>query len=313
MNFKNKTLVFLLIALIFFVFQNSVAEAGFGISPASLKNKNLVPGSFYKQDIFLVQSEPNIDLNATVTVNVGKINGWIKIENGNNFVIPKGVQQFPMKISVTVPQDAAFGVYKGSITVNTSPVGQQVSGVSVTLGAVIAVDLEVTSAKFSAFSIQNFGIPDVAKGTPLKFVIKVKNDGNTENGPTKVGLKFFDKYHSEQLGEQEQVITEKVNSFEIKDISVEFPGNLDFDVGSYWADVKIYGGEDEIIIDSKIVFNVVNPPPPEKQKIEIPFCFKFSEISTWVYSFVAIVATIVLIILLRSIIRRRKKNNEPIK
>lgn len=302
MYLKTKTPIFLLITLaLFFGLKNEVAFAGFGVSPASVSNQNLVPGSFYEQDVFLVQSHPDVDLNAVVTVDAGKINNWIKIENGNSFVIPKDVQQFPMKVDVMVPSDAAFANYKGTITVSTSPVGVQKDGVSVTLGANIAVDLNVTSLKVSDFSIQNFQIPDTTVGSPIKFLIKVKNDGNVENGPTKVGLTFFDQYHSKQLSQQEEPITEKVGSFQTKDISVEFPNNLA--VGQYWADVKIYS-EDKTIVDSRIIFNVVKESPNASKNNG---SINLSQLPAWAYLAIAIVGFLIVIVLIVGVLPRKKK------
>jgi len=300
MNLKAKALIFLFAALIFFIFQKDIALAGFGISPASVTNKNLVPGSFYEEDIFLVQGSPDADLNAVVTIDAGKINSWIKIENGNSFVIPKGVQQFPMKVVVSVPLDAELGKYNGAINVNTSPTASQKSGVSVVLGANIAINLEVTSVQISDFSIQNFQIPDVVKESPIKFIIKVKNDGNIDNGPTKVSLTFFDQHHSKQLGQQEKSITEKVKSFQTKDISVELSNNLD--AGSYWADVKIYAG-DKVAVDSKIVFAVIGPPAGQKVSIFSDF-FKMS---VWVYLLIILVVLILSAVVVLILHRNKKQ------
>jgi hypothetical protein len=302
MNTKIKTLIFLFVALIFLGAHRNIALAGgFGVSPASVLNDNLVPGSFFEEDVILVQSSPTEDLNAAVTINAGKINNWIKIENGNNFIIPKGVQQFPMKVDVSVPLNADLGEYKGTIVVNTSSVGALKTGVSVTLGANVGIDLKVTSLQFSDFSIQNFKILDTKQGSPINFVMKVKNDGNVENGPTKVGLTFFDQYHSKQLGQYEQNITERVQSFQTKDVSVQFPNNLD--VGSYWADVKIYTG-DKVIIDSKMVFAVVAGAPSGLSFLKLP---NFSAVPLWVYMMsVAIIVIVVLVIVIIVILRKKK-------
>jgi hypothetical protein len=304
MKLKTKTILFLFAVLIFFVFQKNIAFAGgFGVSPSSVENKNLIPGSYYEQDVFLVQSQPDVDLNATVKVDAGKISNWIKIENGNNFLIPKGEHQFQMKVDVAVPSDANLGEYKGTITINTSPAGAQKSGVSVVLGADVGVDLNVTDVKVSDFSIQNFQISDVLKGSPIKFVMKVKNDGNIENGPTKVGLTFFDQYHSKQLGQQEELIAEKVQPFKTKNISAEFPNN--FDVGPYWADVKIYS-DDKTIAESNIVFNVVSALAVQKHQISgLP---NFSAIPVWEYLLAG--AIIIIIILLAVIIIILHKNTK---
>lgn len=305
MNPKTKILLFLFTALLFSAFQKNIALAGgFGVSPSSVSNKNLVPGSVFQEDIILVQSQPDVALNAVATVDAEKINSWFTIENGNNFVIPKGVQQFPMKVTVKVPPDATLGKYKGTITVNTAPVGAQKTGVSVVLGASVGVDLNVTDVKVSDFSIQSFQIPDVKKGSPIKFIIKVKNDGNVENGPTKVGLTFFDQYHDKQLGQQEEFITEKVPAFGVKDIAVEFPNNLD--AGTHWADVNIYNG-DSVIIDSKIVFNIAEQLAAKKLFV-LP---NFSTIPVWEYLLaVAIIIIIILVITIVIILRKKDENKD---
>lgn len=305
MNLKTKTILFLFTLFLFFIFQkNTVLAGGFGVSPSSVENKNLVPGSFFEQDIILVQNQPDVDLNAVVAFDAGKINNWIKIENGNNFVIPMGVQQFPMKVDIAVPPNADLGEYKGTITVKTSPAGLQKTGVSVVLGASIGIDLNVTDIKVSDFSIQSFQIPDVKKGSPIKFIIKVKNDGNVENGPTKVGLTFFDQYHSKQLGQFQENITEKVGPFQVKGVFAEFPNNLD--AGTYWADVKIYNG-DSVIVNSKIVFNIV-APPIAKNLFILP---NFSVIPVWEYLLaVAIIIIVILVVTIIIILRKKNKNQQ---
>jgi hypothetical protein len=281
MNLKTKTILFLFVALAFFSFQKNVALAGFGISPPSIVNKDLVPGSSYNKDIYLLQSASDSDLNVAATVDAGKISDWIKIGNGNNFVITKGTQKFPMTVSINVPADAKSGEYKGTINLKTSPVGNQQAGVSVNIATNITLDLTVSSKEVSSFSIQNFQIPDVASGTPISLVMKVKNEGNVESGPTKASITFFDQYHSKQLGQQDVPITEKVNSFETKDISVAFINNLV--LGSYWADVKIYNN-DKAIVDSKVVFAVVSQLPVTANENE-----KANSSAMWMYVLIAII------------------------
>jgi hypothetical protein len=206
-----------------------------------------------------------------------------------------------MKIDVTVPADAQLGEYKGVINISTSPAGAPRNGVSVNLGGNVKIDLVVTSIQVSDFSIQNFKIPDVAKGSPIKFVIKVKNDGNTENGPTKADLTFFDQYGTSQLDQQTADITEKVQPFQVKDVSVEVPNNLD--IGTHWAGVKIYSN-DKTIVDSKIVFNVIAQPAASKQQKAA----NALNISVWIYSAVLAAAIILMVILLKiSILHKKSK------
>jgi LPXTG-motif cell wall-anchored protein len=283
MNSKTKSILFLSMLLASFSFQSNFALANFGISPPSIANKDLVPGSSYGQDVYLLQSSPDVSLNVTAEVDAGAINAWVKIVNGNSFVIPKGVKQFPMKVIVSVPLDAKLGSYKGKINLKTSPIGAKKDGVSINLGADVSIDVVVSSIKVSNFSIQNFEISDFTKGSMANLVMKVKNDGNVDNGPTKVSLSFFDQYHTKQLGQMEVLINEKVKSFETKDISATFANNLE--LGSYWADVKIYS-DDKVVVDSKLTFNVISGQPKTGDNNQsIPLTSGL----TWLYSLVFIV------------------------
>lgn len=305
MNIKTKTIVFLFAALIFFsLHKNLVLAGGFGVSPADIINKNLVPGSSFEEDLILVQNTPDVDLNAVAVIDAGKINDWIKIEGGNNFIIPKGVQQFPIKVDISVPQDAALGEYKGAITINASPAGKQAAGVSVNIGVIAGIDLGITNMKISKFSIQNFRIPDVAKGSPIKFLVMVKNEGNVENGPTKVGLTFFDQYHAKQQGQQELPITEKAGPFQIKDISLDFTNNLD--VGDHWADVKIYS-EDKIIIDSKVIFAVTSGAAAKFVKIS---ALNLSVIPIWAYILAGVIIVLIFVAVVIILVLRKKKKHQ---
>jgi hypothetical protein len=302
-----KTKIIIAISFLSLFFMAGTALAGFGISPPNLINKNLVPGSNYEQTIYLVQNDPAEVLHATVSVDAGKANNWIKIENGNNFDIPKGIQQFPMKVSVAVPSDAELGHYAGSITVNTQPATVLEGGVRVILGGQININLDVTSIKVSDFSIQNFQIADVKKGSPVKLVIKIKNDGNVENGPTKASVVFFDQYHSKQLSQSEKDIVEKVQPFKMQDISIDFPNDLD--VGSYWADVKIYSG-DKAVVDNKMVFSVVNEISGNNNQAKSVFFSYLPKISfkDYLIASAVIIIIIVIVVLIFIFIKIRRKN-----
>ena len=102
MNFRRKIFVGLL-TLVFFGAGAGIARAGFGISPPAVTNESLLPGSSDEQIIYIVRSEPNEALLATVKIDAVDINSWITVENGNSFEIPKGIQQFPMQVRVDVP------------------------------------------------------------------------------------------------------------------------------------------------------------------------------------------------------------------
>ena len=58
--------------------------AGFGISPPYVKNNQLFPGSSYTQEIILLRSDAEEDLQADISVNAPEIKDWITIDKGNH-------------------------------------------------------------------------------------------------------------------------------------------------------------------------------------------------------------------------------------
>jgi len=228
--------------------------AGFGVSPPYVKCNHLPRGSHYEQIIYLVRGEPKEELLAKVKIDVPGIEDWISIEQGLEFELPKGIQQFPMKVIVDVPEEAALGEYKGTININTVPLKRIKEGVTVALGAEVDVDLRVIEGEFSEFNIIRITIGNVEEGSPIKLTLKIENKGNVEAGPTKVHLDVFDKYHQQLLESGEKDISGKVEPFRIEEISVEFPTNLG--VGQYWGDFKVYKDE-EVAIEDKLVFYIV--------------------------------------------------------
>lgn len=265
MNFNKKIFTGLLL-IICFSFVADIANAGFGISPPSVSNKNLLPGSSYEQIIYIVRSEPVETLSAEVQINAGSATSWIVIGNGNKFEIPKGIQQFPMKVRVTVPADAKLGEYKGTIDLLTTSVSTttQTVPVKVNLGAEIGIDLKVTNNELVDYNIQGLSIKDTEKGLPITLLVKIQNKGNRLAGPTKVKVAFYNIYHDIKLWEGEKDISEKADSFSIRDISVELPNDLD--LGQYWADVEFFDEEKSVNIN-KIVFTIIEPLITESSKV----------------------------------------------
>jgi hypothetical protein len=255
MKFVKRIFIGLAI-IICFSFGANIVNAGFGISPPTVLNQNLLPGSSYEQIIYIVRSTPDEALSAEAKINAGNATSWITIENGNKFEIPKGIQQFPMKVWVNVPSDAQLGDYKGTIELLTFSVSttKQNVPVKVNLGAEIGVDLKVTNNELVDYNIQGLSIKDTEKNSPIILVVKIQNRGNGPAGPTKVDVVFYDIYHNTKLWEGSKDISEKAGSFSVRDVSVKLPNNLD--LGQYWTDVEFFDGE-KSVNKNKIVFTII--------------------------------------------------------
>lgn len=301
MNSVSKIFIGLSV-IIFLGIGANVAYAGFGISPPSVTNKSLLPGSSYEQTVYIVRSNPDETLLVKTMVDAGNINSWITIQNGNEFEIPSGIQQFPMKVLVNVPFDAQVGEYKGAINLLTSSktATEQSAPVKVNFGADVSINLQVGNSELIDYNIQGLNIKDTERNSPIILIVKVQNKGNTSVGPTKVNVEFYDIYHSKKIWEGQKDISEKVSPFSVRDISIELPSNLE--LGQYWADVEFFDGE-ESINKNKIVFTIIEPKTATKF---LDFVSKNRSVVTGIGLLLAVV---LLVGLGWKLLRRTKKEN----
>src|SRR5665213_2919795 len=94
-----------IIFLLIFALTASPSLAAFGISPPFVNANYLVPGAHYSQIIYLVQDQPDQDLSIKANLTLqDPARSWISIDKGFSFVIPKGVRQFRVTITVDVPK-----------------------------------------------------------------------------------------------------------------------------------------------------------------------------------------------------------------
>jgi len=225
------------------------ALAGFGISPPYVNNDNLSRGSYYEQKIVLVRGDPTEDWNATLAIDVPDANGWITIDKGNNFILPTGVTQVPIIVSVRVPQDAAYGNYKGSIHIRTMPVATPEQGVvSIALGAQIDVNLRVSRAKIFDFALHNINLEDASASfkdwlgftVPAKVLVnmQIENKGNYSSAPTKLLLNISRPGQSTVYKTVSTTHLTKIEPFGIEWISANLP--VDLAAGSYSVEYQLF-------------------------------------------------------------------------
>src|SRR3989344_5668915 len=204
---------FLFIVPILFLMGAKMASAGFGISPPYVKNASLIRNSSYEQVIVLSRSDSADDLNVNVSIDVPGADDWVSIDRGTSFVMHQGESQLPMRVTMTVPDKAKFGNYKGNLR-----------GVKVE-------PLE-TGHRWWIFFFPG----------KIRFTMQVENTGNVPFAPTKVVFDIKDASGQEVLETTENIgKLEKVNPFQIKGVLAELPTRLS--PGSYRANFKIYNHE----------------------------------------------------------------------
>lgn len=243
----------LIISLLILFSANSVF-AGFGVSPPKVLNYHLLPGSHFEQTIYLVQGKPEKDLVAKIEIDAPEIKDWIIIDRGLEFTIPAGVQQFPITVYVDVPNNAAFKHYSGQMWIKTQPKERAEGMVTVAYGGIVTFDLEVSAEAIYGFVARGLDINNVEEGRPIKIGISLQNVGNTKDRPTKIHLDIYDEYRNQVLYSGDATNLAYVGPFETKTITGKFRTKLE--IGSYWADVKVYKNEN-ILSQDKRVFQVV--------------------------------------------------------
>lgn len=261
----NRIPLSLLIGLFLAFAITNVVWAGFGISSPYVTNENLTQGSHYEKKIELGRGEANEDLRIELTIGVPGANDWISIDKGGSFILKKGERRATMIVSVDVPRDAEFGIYKGYIRIKTIPIGPSPAGggVSVILGAQIDVDLEVKDIQIFDFKVRSAEVYNLEEGHKLwwlyfpgriEFVMEIENLGNIKAAPTKVIFDIYDSKREKLLESTETTKMEKVEPFEIQKIVAELPTKLL--PGSYWAKFKIFK-EDEIIREGELHLGIL--------------------------------------------------------
>lgn len=249
-----KKIGFISVVVLMILFNANIAFAGFGISPPKVLNHQLLPGSHFEQIVYLVQSKPEKELLAKVEIDAPEIKEWINIDRGLEFIIPAGIQQFPIKISVDVPTDAEFKNYGGEIWIKTTPKEKGEGMVTVAYGGIISFDLKVSTEETFGFVVRGLDIGNIEEGRPIKIGINLQNVGNVADRPTKVYLAVFDQYHSKMLYSGENTKLDEIKPFETKTILSKFSAELE--IGYYWADVTVYK-DDKVLIEDKRVFYVI--------------------------------------------------------
>src|SRR3989344_2812142 len=181
-----------------FLFSSQTAQA-LGISPPWVKVPNLLKGSHFEKSVVIVQGDPKEPLRAEEQIKVPeKIRNWIIIKPRKEITIPQ-VRQFPVIVVIDVPQDAELGRYTGEIGITTSPEKKDGAQVTIGIGVVIDLDLEVTEEESIDWSVPLQKILPMEESWPVKISFTIDNKGNGRARPQKVVLGVFRDARGEKL------------------------------------------------------------------------------------------------------------------
>lgn len=272
---KIKLLILFLTVFLPF-FTAKPALAGFGVSPAEIYNDSLKPGSSFEKEITLSRSDAEENLKIVIETDLKETESWVKFEPGKEFIFPKGQNRKTLKVIVSVPNNAELKNYKGLLRIKASSVDSSNSGVSIVQGARMEVTLVTTSINVDILNIKGLNIPNVDFQKPIKLLVNVQNNGNTEIAPSKIILEIQDLTKN-LIETQEVTKLEKTAPNTTKEITAEFKNNLNG--GEYFGVVKVYL-DDKLLRSDRLVFKVGNPPEGYKPSTSKGIDFLTKIIST---------------------------------
>lgn len=296
MRTKHFFFIFPFFVAAFFLFTAAPTYAAFGISPPFLNAQHLVPGAKYSQTVYLVQDQPDQNLNIQANITMAQpAASWISIDKGYNFTIPQGVRQFPVVITISVPSDVTLGAYSGNLTFTTQP--SSAGQVTIALGAQVAINLTVGTGTFEKYSVPLIQFPDILEGQNPTVHVKFENDGNIPESFDSATYQLYDQYDSVQLAYiQKSNGFPSTAPFTISDYNVSFPLDFYLGIGEYWGVVTFYKNG-QVVASQKAIFNVLKATWYQ----ELWNWF----LDDWIY--VLIAAILILIIIAVAVWRSKRK------
>ncbi len=282
-SFQMLKLLFLL-PIICLLFSPSFVLAGFGITPPYVKNTSLTRNSVYEQKILLVRGEADLAQKAEIVIDAPEIEDWIYIKEGSEIYLPAGVQKVPITVQIKVPENAEYKNYKGSIRIRTMPADDKVAAgkVTVSLGALIDIDLTVLDRVIKDFRVRKVSVPDLNAGKniawlffpgKIRFNMLIENTGNIDIAPSLVEFSIFDRTGKVLLESTKSLgKIKKIKPYLTDTVVANIPTRLP--AGSYVARYRIFN-EDNVVQEGDLSMNIL-PPGTLSEK-----GFGFSGLSLW--------------------------------
>jgi len=252
-KFKKLLLISIISFLLYFNFASAVT-----IAPAKIEF-NVDPGSELKFSIYtrndgessqylysVVKGFTEDEAGTKIWIDDAPEISWVKIPE--KVEAPVG-QMIEVPVVINVPKDAPPGGHFLAIGFGTIPKQGGGSGIAIGVNVLSLIYINVSGQVFDKISISDFQAKKVYFDFPVKFIYKIKNEGNTYVRPTgEIEIKniFGRLVANLRVNEKEyQILPGKE-----KTIENEWKNNFAF--GPYFAKFNIYYGKDQ---SKNLVFN----------------------------------------------------------
>ncbi len=238
----------LLITTALFLIPSSVGA--FGITPASIVNNRLLPGSELETTILLSRQQEDTPLTIDLKTDTPNMKNWVSFEPAT-VVFPSGITALPLKVRVHVPKNATSGDYSGAVLLREekNETIERSGNISV-VGASLKLDLAVTTTKISDFSLLSLDEYRVDPAKKIWFFtlpgkihlpLLIQNTGNSSVAIDNIQIDIYSTKNKKKIIETLSVIpSEKIPPFTTKKITTTLRHYLP--PGEYMTNIRVFEG-----------------------------------------------------------------------
>lgn len=175
------------------------SQTNFGISPTTIYNHNLLPGSVYNVELN-INYTGKINNTLKIIKNMAMANNWIEINNNQPINLNASQNIFKIPIRISIPKDVKLGRYTGSIDFITNKTASSTS-ISANIGTKIYVNLFVTKKTVNDIQINNIKLIKAIASSKIWKInipgyvilnINFTNHGNTKKVKKDIYLQILD-------------------------------------------------------------------------------------------------------------------------
>lgn len=223
------------------------------VSPVSVSNYDLIPGSKSVYPITFSLGDMTEDMNISIITDFNGNDNWLSFDTGKEFLYSKGTESKVINITVDVPVNAELKNYLGYIRINAKKVSTSSDSTAVIGGTRLNIDITVTNKEVKSLLVTAVSINKPTISEQIILHTNIKNDGNVKLGITKAVLEIKD-LNGTPIKTIEKTDFEQIDVFTTKFIDIKF--NHELNPGEYLTQVK-YFLDNTVIYDNKLILDII--------------------------------------------------------
>jgi len=223
------------------------------VSPVSVSNYDLLPGSKSIYPITFSLGDMTEDMNISIVTDFEGNDNWLSFDTGKEFLYQKGEASKIINITVDVPSNAELKKYSGFIRINAKKVNSSADSTAVIGGTRLNIDIEVANKEVKSLIVTAVSINKPTSSEQIILHTNIKNEGNVKLALSKAIIEVKD-INGVLIKTLEKSDLEQIDAFTNKFIDIRV--DHDLEPGEYLAQVK-YLLDEKVVYDNKLVLDIV--------------------------------------------------------